>query len=398
MVSCTWTTISIILWITACSDIEVVAVSQECDASTDGTCIATGTTLSSSCHHDVNICTEPITIYGSGGTAVAYVPNQPISSVICDASDSTMKSNPYRLAKWPFSRSSKTRKFNDSHATVAPTIQLKINILGCQQTVSSSSSSPLSKTKSSPFSYFSKSKKEDIQQSITTCCCQQYKDENDIEIDIWQTRPDGTYTSLKSATTNHDIKGECRARGIITKGENPSITFTTLAPGSAGALNGLGPNKYDMMPYGPPVMHILIQSKSYSTTLLDIPILINFNTLQPISFYGSDFRGPAWVQPKSHSSKKLQPSKQPYNITVWKPFIEQNHIEMELDLYIPRNIHHHNITTTTTTSIPSKKSKSIPKQLLNQILCPSYLYGLPTSFFLEPIAVCAPSILDFFDL
>lgn len=256
------------------------------------------------------VCVPPSSIYGSGGTAVAYVPNQPVSSTICKTADQSK----YRVSGWPFSRST----WNE-----APVVQLKINVLGCKALGN-------------------------------TCCCQPL---NDVEIEAWQARPDGIYSSLAGG-------GDCRTRSQSRRGR---VVLDTVAPGSTGSLGGIGPSGWDFAPYGPPVLHVLVKTAGHAETLVDVPVSVNMETLEQGSFWGPDFRGAAWVRAKNKSR---------FKIVSWKGYPELNRVELEVDVYLPF-----------APGIPS-----------TNYLCPSFVYGLPSSFFLEPIAVCAPSMLDFFDL
>jgi hypothetical protein len=289
-----------------------VTAEKVCEA--DGTCEA-----SSGCENVNSIACLPLSsIYGSGGTAVAYAPNQPLKLIICNSTDVGRKS--YRAARWPWTRA-KSR-----HS--APTVLLKINLHGCE----------------------SKGNK---------CCCHALNSE--AEIDVWQTRPDGTYSSLASAT------GECRARYSV---QNGRVEFSTVAPGSTGSMGGLGPGGWDTYPYGPPVIHLLIKAANRAPLLVDIPILFSMQTFEQTSFWGGDFRGAAWVR-KSEGMR--------YRFISWKGYPKHNRIETEIDIFL----HDGSLT---------------PQKSLEPELCRSFLYGFPSSFFLEPIALCAPSLLDFFDL
>lgn len=64
---------------------------------------------------------------------------------------------------------------------------------------------------------------------------------------MWQTRPDGTYSSLRPDTE----EGDCHASVPIQQNNVNTnefsnnlghVQFTTLAPGSPGLLNGLIPD------------------------------------------------------------------------------------------------------------------------------------------------------------
>ena len=442
-----------------------------CDASTGSVQCES----SSFCHHDTNRCTLLSTIYesptrsitGSGKTAIAYVPNIPATTIpqtssltslttsdnmVCDTTSEYLKALPYRVATWPLSRStirkptsrvsvSNNNKNNIPSTTsisVAPILQIQINLFSCHQESKQTSSSVVESSPSSSNSYwsylFSSNEKKKtattgntVNSSPTSnCCCQPYHSttEGKVEIEIWQTRPDGTYPSIRSAFKNGNT--ECRARYIIIPPStskhnnnnhtvsNPtsssSFVFRTLAPGSTGALNGLGPNRFDIPPYGPPVIHMMIHYTSSSSSLgrttsatrtlfIDVPILMS-KTLESTKFYGSDYRGPAWITTKSSSQRRHRSSMntnnsyEPYQITHWEPQPEKNQIRIEMDVFLPQlQIDDDDIGTSTAKTTTTKPSR------MQKILCPSsYWYGFPTSFFVEPIAVCAPSLLDFFHL
>lgn len=288
---------------------QVCEADETCDASTSAPCNEV----------DFHVCQESTSIFGSGGTAMAYVPDQPISSSICKEYLSEANSAAYCGANWPFSRSKGRKR--------SPRLQLKINLQSCH-------------------------KREN-----NKCCCQNLPTE--AEVEVWQTRSDGTYSSLAGKD------GDCRARSSTRQGQ---VVFQTLAPGSVGSMVGLGPNGWDCPPYGPPAIHILVHDYLHASTLVDVPVVFDAKTLRQTSFWGPDFRGASWVQKKESSR---------FRVTSWKGFMDENRIEIELDILLYQTF--------------SNASQSTN-------LCPSSVYGLPSSFFLEPIAVCAPSMLDFFGL
>jgi hypothetical protein len=346
------------------------------------TCLSPGSSL---CHLDASICTAPSSIYGTGGSAVAYVPNlSSTSTVVCNAT--RLSTVPHKVARWPWRRSSVTKKPQSHHATVAPTMEIKINLLACQSVM----------TKEAP--------------KVNSCCCQKLNHPGSMRVDIWQARPDGTFASIAGAL--HRDANECRTRVIVPPSAQ-SVVVTTVAPGSTGALYGLGPKGWDVLPYGPPVIHMLVQPASedangtfsIAPTLVDIPLVIQSGTLQPGRFYGSDVRGGAWVkQSRKHP---------PYNITSWKAVPKENHIVIEMDIFLSQRSSigtrrrapslFHQLASSASKLLPfsrgekdSRRSPSTASEA--SLLCPSYLYGWPHSFFREPIAVCAPSMLDYFDL
>lgn len=270
-------------------------------------------------------------IYSHGGSAQAYKPNQPEKKEICDPT--IYESWRYRIATWPFSKSSRRSP---------PTITLSLRPWNC-----------------------------DTKKAGDSGCCQLmsstiYSD-SELVVEIWQTRPDGTYSSLRSGQQD----GDCRARQQL---DDTTLTFTTVAPGSTGILGGLGPYGFDFAPYGPPVIHIFISHAEIiiEPLIINLPIVIQATTLESTTFGGSDWRGAAWMQSK--------PDALPYNVTSWEANVTENTINIKLDVFL------------------HVKEKAEKEMSLHNRLCRSWVYGLPYSFFVEPISICAPSVLDFFAL
>jgi len=193
------------------------------------------------------------------------------------------------------------------------------------------------------------------------CCCVASQDHH-VKLEVWQTRPNGLYSSV---TPNLE-EGICRATVPIT---NSKAVFTSLAPGSTGILGGMGPSSWDFMPYGAPVINMLLSGSNYHEPLLiNIPIVFD-NKLQPTNFFGPDFRGSAWTTRKSRTAS--------YQIQSWNTDSEGQSIEIHLNVFM----------TATNSSTP-----------LQNRLCRSKFFISPSSFFNAPIAVCAPFLLDFFEL
>ena len=68
-----------------------------------------------------------------------------------------------------------------------------------------------------------------------------------------------------------------------------------------------------------------------------------------------------------------------FNMTSWNVVggPDNGEIQVEMDMYLTQG--------------------SSSQDLVND-LCPSRFYGMPKSFYTEPIAVCAPFLLNFFPL
>ena len=289
---------------------------QQCEA--QGTCsgCATNVCLPTAIPND--------SMYRFGGTAQAYKVASPTKTSICDEAEA-----PYRVATWPYRRA--------AYASKIPQIFLQINILTCGE-----------------------SKKP------TSCCCQPLNNQKVVTtVQAWQTRPDGTYGSLQPKVQD-DV---CRAQLQSNKG---TFEFETFPPGSYGSLGGLGPNGWDFMPYGEPVIHFLVTSEEHAPSLVNVPIMFDFSTLQQKSSFGwTDWRGPSWVRQQTLDETG-------YEIVSWKADPKQRTISIALNLFVQKQ---------------SDSGTAVP-----QALCESSLYGLPSSFFREPMAVCGSSLLDFFAL
>jgi len=291
-------------------------------------------------------------IYSEGGTAQAYKPNAPIKQTICDVESIKESKMRHKVATWPYSRSNRK---------VLPELKMKFNLMLCSDGL--------------------KEKAPDAATTDSSCCCSSLLGGNDanVTIDVWQARPDGTYSSLRPE--NED--GDCRASWIANgSGDSDSslhvVEFATIAPGSTGSLGGLGPDHWEFSPYGPPVIHVLVRPgiDGVRPLLVDVPVSIDHKTLKQREFTGRDWRGPAWV--KSHKNK----DQQSFNITSWEEDLETSSVSMTVDLFLREDKDFSAVYT----SNPSK------------LMCPSLIYGLPGSFFLEPISMCGRFMLDYFDL
>jgi len=188
-----------------------------------------------------------------------------------------------------------------------------------------------------------------------------------VTVEAWQTRPDGTYSSLRQG---HE-EGDCRARATVDP-QRSKVTLTTVAPGSHGSLGGLVPSPlFDWSPYGPPSLHLLVSSPGLTAVsiLVDIPMLINSETLEREEFSFSDYRGASWM--------KQSAATPPVKISSWSAQPKENKIDISMDAFI---------------SAQPGSNRTV------DAFCKSMMYGLPSSFFLEPLAMCSKSVLDFFPL
>jgi hypothetical protein len=174
----------------------VVAAEDTCDA-TSGSC--------SSDEVVEGVCVPSSTsIYSQGGTAQSYKPNAPSSSAVCKPE--TSMAYKYKTASWHLSRKISTKG-------TAPELDVTLKFKSCPA----------------------------LEQDGDDCNCSSMAGpalpSNIVE--IWQTRPDGQYSSLRQSD-------ECRAQvPVDARGD---VRFTTVAPGSTGIMGGLGPSGFEWGP------------------------------------------------------------------------------------------------------------------------------------------------------
>lgn len=282
-------------------------------------------------------CEGRSSLYAYGGTAQAYKPGAPLSSVVCRSEVS--ENYNYKVATWPFTR--RTQRKGS-----APKLDISLKVWSCSEvTMPPINGEQERKCTCTPLTSIAATNASSL-------------------VEIWQTRPDGQYSSLRPLVST---PSDCRAQ--VPLNDQGVARFKTIAPGSTGVMTGLGPGGWESYPYGPPSIHLLFRVAGHLPLLLDLPILPDPTTLEERAFVLSDFRGAAWVR-----SSKSSSSAERMKITSWEPNVSKNAINIDVDVYVQQSS-------------------------IEQVdFCTSILYGLPSSFFLEPIAVCAPSMLDFFAL
>jgi hypothetical protein len=293
-------------------------------------------------------------IYQQGGTAQAYKPDQPVKETICNATLIKEQKMRHKVASWPYSRS--TRKS-------PPLLNVTLNLMRCTNQEEAQEEEPATQ-----------------EGGPQHCCCRPLLAESEnATIEIWQTRPDGTYSSLRAGSD----EGECRAKWVASV-DNPDepldsgaalteVEFQTVAPGSTGMMGGLGPNRWEFSPYGPPVLHILVRPgvDGVKPLLVDVPVSIDAKTLQEKPFTWTDWRGAAWVK-----SKQKHPA---YNVTSWEADVDSNSVSISVGLFL-------------------YDDKDYSVSYFKKLMCPSLFYALPSAFYLEPISVCGKYLLDYFDM
>eukprot|EP00977_Amphora_coffeiformis_P022922 scaffold11843_cov152-Amphora_coffeaeformis.AAC.2 len=301
-------------------------------------CDVPGSCSSSGCATGVCLPTADGTesLYRFGGTAQAYKPRAPVKATICDAPANTTATVPYRVATWPYRRAS----YSNSTTVRLPEVFLSVTLMTCGESKKPSS-----------------------------CCCHPWNAKSPVTatIEAWQARPDGSFSSLRPGVED----GVCRAQ--LESTNKGTFEFQTFPAGSYGSLGGLGPSGRDFLPYGEPVIHFLVTtSAGYAPTLVDVPIYFHWASLESRSFGWNDWRGPAWVRQKSEDTG--------YEITSWIADRKRRSISIGLNLFLQQN--------------PFAEDTAVA--FSHDAMCESLVYGLPSSFFREPMAVCASSMLDFF--
>jgi hypothetical protein len=294
-------------------------------------------------------CQPPPSLYSRGGTAVAYRTNARTQTNICSIEQ--QQQSKYKVASWFGRRATWNR---------APRITLTVHVHACRR------SPPLEEN-------------DDDAAAAATCACHKLDDDSSslVSVEVWQTRPDGTYPSLRQNNNNDKASSEDECR---TQQTGSSVTFETLAPGSVGSMGGLGPAGWEFGPYRPAVLHILVRGPpgGYATTLVDLPIAVHPQTLEQTNhFWGPDWSGTAWTRRKEAKQSHTSSTKM-YQIVSWTARPTEHRAEVVVDVFLPQSASTNNDDWS--------------------LFCPSRWYGIPRSFFTEPITLCAPTILNFFPL
>mmetsp|Transcript_14659 Transcript_14659/g.26558 ORF Transcript_14659/g.26558 Transcript_14659/m.26558 type:complete len:390 (+) Transcript_14659:129-1298(+) len=297
--------------------------------------------------------------YRQGMSAQAYKPNAPIKTNVCEfhPTNSGDESNPPQnnVAHWSFWRS--------TYKDVVP-IVVHANVYSC--------GSP-----SSPPPYSSSSS------------------DDAINLEVWQPRPDGSFSSLRSGVE----EGECRASVPIitnTTMDLPNLVgqvrYETLAPGSTGVLGGLIPDSSrEYPPYGPGAIHMYLNMEGYHPSLVQL----NMNELEDWmvqkDMSEGRFRFKGWdVRPHARESTNNLDGAGGIEIQSVKRIVRPGYdlaLEVEVDLFL------------VTENGEEEVVGDVMEKSERDVFCSSHGYfHWISSFFKEPIAICSPSLLDFFAL
>jgi hypothetical protein len=211
---------------------------------------------------------------------------------------------------------------------------------------------------------------------------------NNVTIQVWQPRPDGTYSSLRDGVE----EGDCRATIILKDDLNTTpeqsnflghVEFDTLTPGSPGLLGGLAPStsSFGEFIYGPGKIHLLVNVDGHyplleELSMVDVGKMLSNsgNVGVGMRYFGPDLRPHVAV---AHNKNDLFGGMEIQSAAVVDP-----KLEVEIDLFI--------------IPMPDEAKEKLEQA---EVFCTvdGGLLGL-SSFFKEPISLCFPSLLDYFAL
>ena len=284
------------------------------------------------------------TLYKQSGISLqAYKPNAPHQTTVCQGVESGDKQTHNFAHRW---------WWRSSYGNVVPLI-IHANIYSCGGATTSLSSNNAA-----------------------------------ITMEVWQPRPDGTYSSLRSGID----EGDCRATvpAVVNNRENEFsnfvglVQFQTLSPGSPGLLGGLIPssNARDYPPYGQGIIHMLVNIDGYHPFIsqLSMSDLNDWLLLEKHDSRGSRFRVNGSMK-NANSNLEIQ------SVHVTTQAGYDIAFEVKVDIFVD----------------PKQQGKAAPEGSSPQdLFCSSNHHGLfkwmAYSFFKEPIAICFPSLLDFFEI
>ena len=278
-------------------------------------------------------------LFVGGATAQAYKPNAPMKTSVCDESSPRDNNIVHKVAHWSFWRS--------EYKDLVP-IFIKGNILSCNDSVMAIK-------------------------------------ESEITMEVWQPRPDGTYSSIRPGIE----EGDCRASVPITLTESNSsdeidtdtnrigtVEFETFVPGSIGLLNGLVPSSSrDYPPYKPGNIHMFLNMEGYQPSLIELS-MNELNNFIPKKMSKGRFKLSGAKSANKNDGIEIL-SVTPKS----RPGYEMA-IEVELNLYLLGN---------------DTKTQDITNIFCSHKLLQGGLSRIQ-SFFKEPISVCSAAYMDFFAL
>jgi len=297
--------------------------------------------------------------YDQGISTQTYKPNTPIKSTVCEVDDSDDGLSKYNVAHWSFWRSS---------YTIIPKLIVTANIYSCADN-------------------------DDGSNSMHVSSISNDEEDNDgvITMEVWQPRPDGTYSSLRPGIE----EGDCRASVPIqqnhmnTNNNNEfsnilgHVQFSTLTPGSPGVLNGLIPHgSRDYPPYSKGNIKMYLNLDGYYPWLGQLSMIELDDILKNRSVVGRRPHDAKYINDKSSSSGNGGGGGIDIKSVTQ---VSESLMQVEIDIFIEQR---------------KPEEMTTSSQDSSDIFCSSrgLFNWITSSFFKEPIAICFPSLLDFFQL
>ncbi|KAL7507411.1 hypothetical protein ACHAXN_004601 [Cyclotella atomus] len=210
---------------------------------------------------------------------------------------------------------------------------------------------------------------------------------NNLTIQVWQPRPDGTYSSLRDGVEEGDCRATIVKDEIETTSEQSnllgSVEFETLTPGSPGLLGGLTPStsSFGEFIYGPGKIHLLVSVDGHYPLLEELSMvelgkkLANNGDLGAgMHFFGPDLR--------PHVAVTRNKNDLFGGMEIQSAAVVDSKLEIEVDFFL--------------IPMPEEAAERLEQ---TGVFCTMDrgLLGL-SSFFKEPISLCFPSLLDYFAL
>lgn len=217
-------------------------------------------------------------------------------------------------------------------------------------------------------------------------CAEEASRTNNITMEVWQPRPDGTYSSLRQGVEEGDCRATVSVDAIDTESKYPnllkSFDLETLAPGSHGLLGGLVPSTFGEFVYGQGKIHFLINVDGHYP-LFDELSMSDLNrfllkddsaTWNSVHFFGPDLR--------PHVAISSRDKDVVGGMEVQSATIIDSKLQVEIDFFLAP------MSNEATDSMQARRVFCSDRGWMGSI----------SSFFKEPIAVCFPSLLDYFAL
>mmetsp|Transcript_2880 Transcript_2880/g.3181 ORF Transcript_2880/g.3181 Transcript_2880/m.3181 type:complete len:159 (+) Transcript_2880:2-478(+) len=158
-------------------------------------------------------------------------------------------------------------------------------------------------------------------------------------------------------------------------------------------MGGLGPGGWDIPPWKLPVIHILTWLDGYQISLINIPIIPYGSETDVATTDSGDSKGTSYKQSFNWGEASFH----------WNQTGDE--LDVTVDIHMRRKRHNDiNEDYDDDNNIASRTDQYLLEADLRRTLCQRHSdYGWwhpssPQSFFMEPITLCRPFMLDFFPL